>query len=358
MSQERITPRGETKDLNLHVLARIRAEEVIKLLHWRKNEQLKSPYISPVPSLPLLSIKRPFEEVIAQRHGTSNSKPHDKDLTTATDLFSNLAIGAENEASISRTVSLEYDFSRALSQGEWALTDIKAAGFRPSFYDGKSNLQENPRHIEGIDLNSVVKIHNGKVVSRGFTSSWFDLREQIEPGKVSRGNAAPKTVEQVMAIYTKLAAMKKTSSAVECLVLRAQSSKREWELIAMVYASGEIPRTALDSKIHAGRKRRLHEEAKKSAYLANQLGVDRLTNQEKMVVRDAIEKARGITDFGDAVQLAGFLEILMQIERLRTLSSGALAFLLSKWFKDVWSGMGDEGVPNKSVGLGLNGRPI
>ncbi|MCA9372962.1 hypothetical protein KC921_02600, partial [Candidatus Woesebacteria bacterium] len=203
-----------------------------------------------------------------------------------------------------------------------------------------------------------VKIHNGRVVARGFTSSWYELRESVSVGKIDKGNAAPKTVDEVMAIYAALAASKRTHSGVECFVLRAQTSDEEWELIALAYASEEIPRTVLDNRIHAGRKRQLYEAAAKSTFLPNYLGKEGLTSKEKVIVRDAIEKARSISNFSDVEQLAGFLEVLMRIDRFRALNPGAIAFLVSKLFNDVWSGMGDEGVPNKSVGLGLNGRPI
>ncbi len=346
------------KDISLHAVAKIRAEEIIRLQTWRSNEQQKNMSLNSA-ALPMLAVKRSLADVFAQREGLHNSNANEKDIQVATNLLADLiAAVAANATFTSREIVNEFEYGRQLTAGELWITQFKQKGFAINFIDpSPSAANTNNLLVLGLEAWSIVNFEHGKAKSKSFTGPWSGLRDSENAPLVAGAGGVPKSVPEVVAIYEKLARTKNTRSGVKYVVLHARTSSGDREKIALVTVEEMSSRNILDVTIHKGRHARLNEIAAHTSNVPQQLKVGRLRDKELKIVREATERAKRIVDFSNPSELASLLEILMQIEEFKHMSAGEQAYVLTEWFDAIWLGTGDLGEKNP-IGVGFNGRPL
>ncbi len=345
-------------DLNLHILAQIRAEEILRLLTWKSNQQQKNISLSSAV-LPMLGVRKRLSDVFAQRRGLDNSCADEKDVQIATNLLADLIVAVAADAHFtSRGLANEFEFGRQLTAGELWITQIKQRGFAINFIDpSPTPISTNNLLVLGLEDWSIVNFENGKVKSKSFTGPWSGLKDSENTSLVAGSSGSPKSVPEVVAIYEKLARTKNTRSGVKYVVLHARTSSGDMEKVALVAVAEVSSRNVLDATIHKGRHARLNEIAAHTSFLSLQLKVGRLREKELKIVREATERAKKISDFSNTNNLASLLEILMQIDEFKHMGVGEQAYVLTEWFDAIWLGTGDLGEKNP-IGVGFNGRPL
>lgn len=340
------------EDFNRHTRALLRAEEIIRLQTWRAGEQQKSISLT-AAALPLLTIKRSLKDIFAQRDGVDNTRVNERDVQVATNLLANLIATTSHMGPMTAVeVSNHYDYHRNLTPGEMWILQIKQRGFAINF---PTEIGANNLLVQDFESWSVVNFVNGAISSRGFTSSWNSFKDKEGNQILPKSGGKPKTVPEVVGFYDNLAKSKVTASGIRCAVLHARTTTGDKELVALVYVREMESKSELDLVIHGGKQARLSEIDARVSNMSQQTS-GRLQEKETKIVREAVERAKLVSDFSNSLELAAILEILMQIPVFDKMGAGAQGYILSELYDAIWVGMGNRGVHNPP-GFGLNSRP-
>ena len=340
------------EDFNRHTRALQRAEEIIRLQTWRASEQQKSIGLT-AAALPILTIKKSLKEIFAQRGGVDNTRVNERDVQVATNLLANLIATTSHMGPMTAVeVSNHYDYHRNLTPGEMWILQIKQRGFAINF---PTEIGANNLLVQDFETWSIVNFVNGVIKLKGFTSSWNDFEDSEGNVILPKSGGKPKTVAEVVALYDKIAKSKQTASGIRCTVLHARTSLGDNEFVALVFVREMESKSELDLVIHGGKQARLNEIDARVSNMSQQAS-GRLQDKDLKIAREAVERAKLVSDFSNPSELATVLEILMQIPAFDKMGVGAQGYILSELYNAVWVGTGNFGAHNPR-GVGLNSRP-